>query len=120
MKTDFNLIKRFLSDTPDFWKRVDFIGLLLIALATLLHDLGVDALIVSVVGAIGGTLALVSKFAVKDIAILQSSTDALDAAGKMLPEIRQQANAVIRTMQPLTNEFKKAGDSQPGPDDQAK
>jgi hypothetical protein len=105
MKIKNDLVDRFLSDTPDLFKRLDLLGLLIVAIAGFLADNGYSGKLVTVAGAVGGVICLISKFVKKDMQLLQSTTDDLQAINDHLPELKEQAQAVIKTLKPALDEL---------------
>ena len=98
-----NLVFRFLSDTPSFFKWLDLVGLIMVAVAGLLANNNCSGQLITVTGAIGTTICLLSKFVKKDVQLLQESTDDFNTIKENLPEFKQQAEAIIRTLKPVLN-----------------
>lgn len=103
MNLKSNLVYRFLSDTPDFFKCLDILGLILVAVAGFLADNGYSGKAITIVGAIGTAVCLISKFVKKDVQLLQSSTDDLQTIEGNLQEFKDQAEAVVKTLKPVLN-----------------
>lgn len=96
-----NLVYRFLSDTPDFFKYLDLAGLILLAVAGFLADNGFSGKVITITGAIGAVICIISKFVKKDVQLLQNSTDDLATIQEHLPEFKEQAEAIVRTLNPV-------------------
>lgn len=103
---DLTLGQRLAADTPTFFKKVDFIGLALMAIGGGLTGIvGLPAFIVPALLGIGTTLTVISKFAVKDTSVLanpnatiQDYTAVLVELPKQLAEIKEGIANTVQTI----------------------
>jgi hypothetical protein len=107
MNSEFNLVKRFLAETPPFWKLLQLIGLVVVLICLLVaNTLPVSAGTKQVVEAIAGTLTLVAGFAKKDAEILKPGETANPLAVlSLLPDLMSQfteLKAVVQQKQTVT------------------
>lgn len=103
MENNFTLLKRLLAKTPPFWNRVGILGLLLCAIATGLLENGIWPVAATYIAAIGGTLALISRFAKTDIEIIYKSKNLAEAIKNISAELPGQINDVRESIDPLIN-----------------
>lgn len=107
MNQKLSPIQRLMADTPDFFKKVDFLGLVLIGLAVALKGVFPPEYLL-IGGTIGGTMTTISKFAVKDMASLPAllQTDDPQKTVETITELANQANE-------LKDDVKKVADQIP-------
>jgi len=101
MNLKSKLVERFLSDNPNFFKVLDLIGFILVAAAGFVADNGGSGKLVTITGAIGAAVCLISKFTKKDIALFQGSTDVLQTIAENLPELQDQFKQVSNAVKPI-------------------
>lgn len=101
MKQNLSLTQRLMADTPDFFKKVDFFGLTIVGLSVSLSGI-VPAHYLIIAGSIGGTLTVISKFAVKDIAAIPSLTQTEDPA-KTVAAVTDLANQATELKNDVEN-----------------
>jgi hypothetical protein len=91
MDSKLNLIKRFLAETPPFWRLVQIISLAVVAIISDLAKLSIvsDSVFLLVSGA-GSALALFAQFAVVDTPILLEAIDHPESLLHHIPEILSQ------------------------------
>lgn len=116
-----SLIERFLADTPVFFKKIHVFGLLLVGLAVSLSGAHIiPEKFVVITGTIGGTLALVSQFAVKDTAAITGAFTDPASLIKTLPDLFSQVaeikNIVSNPPPVATLEATLTASAQPAPD----
>lgn len=72
---NLSVIQRFLADTPPFFKKVHAFGLVICGIAlTMSQYPAIPSKYSIIVGTVGAVLAVISQFAVNDIAALQNAT----------------------------------------------
>jgi hypothetical protein len=99
--TSPSLIQRLYADMPVFWKNVHLFGLALVAIAAALSVVaGVPVMAVTIVGSIGGTLSVISEFAIKDSTLFSGglTTENVIAA---IPQIAEQVVEAKEAAAPL-------------------
>ncbi|QTE38497.1 hypothetical protein J3L18_05315 [Mucilaginibacter gossypii] len=105
MIKDSTIWKRFIAETPDFFKKVQIVCFIL---QLIINSLGTVVPInhfVATFNDIALGVILISQFAVKDIAIIQNSPDPLKAAVELIPELMEQKEAIIKSLKPMTDEY---------------
>ncbi len=92
---NLTLTQRLMADTPSFFKKVHILGLALVAMAVSLANVPlVPAKVLLILGIVGGTLAVVSLFAVKDAAIIAAAPSVTDGLMQVLPDLVNQFGQV--------------------------
>ena len=100
------LYQRLMADSPNFFKKAELFGLFLIGLSAAINQIpGVPQIVAIVVGSVGATLSVISKFAVKDItalnnpnATLQDYTDLAKDLGGQIAEVKANIKTTIDTV----------------------
>lgn len=109
MNKNPSLVQRLMADTPDFFKKLDFIGLVLIGLAVSLKGL-IPAQYLAIGGTIGGTLTTMSKFAIKDSPLVTAQVNATDpaAAITVITDLANQGADLKTDLQQITQQVQQA------------
>ena len=97
------LIQRLLADTPDFFKKADFIGYGLLLIAAIMAYFKLPAEASTVVATIGASFSGLSKFAVKDSALFAQGITG-DALTQMVVDLGAQfaeLKTILSTPTPL-------------------
>lgn len=89
MNQKLSLGQRLLADTPAFFKVTHFIGLAVVILSVVFAkyvpgDIGI------VLKSVGSAIAVLSPFAVNDVAALQAAPNLLDGLANLLPDLVTQ------------------------------
>lgn len=91
--TELSLGQRLAADTPPFFKKVDLLGLALIAVAGGLKDVpSVPLWVIALVAGIGGAFTLLSRFAVQDTAVLANQNATVADYTEVLADLPNQFN----------------------------
>jgi hypothetical protein len=109
MNKNLSLGQRLMADTPNFFKKIDFLGLVLIGLAVTLKGI-LPAQYLLIMGTIGGTLTTISKFAVKDQVNLPAlmQTDDPQKTVDTVTELANQATELKQDVQTIADQSSQA------------
>lgn len=111
--TELTLGQRLAADTPTFFKKVEFIGLGLLAIGGALAGIaGLPVFLIPALMGAGTTLTVISKFAVKDTSVLANPNATIQDYAVAAAELPKQI-AEIKTGIANTVEAIKTGEVKP-------
>lgn len=90
--------QRLMSDTPDFFKKLDIFGYLIILIAAVLLKFSIPLNVVIPVFCVGSTMSIISKFAVKDVGNLADGLNAVN--------VLTTITSLVTTVNDLKDTFK--------------
>lgn len=83
--------QRLEADSPSFFKNAELLGLALIGISASLSQIqGIPVNVVAIVASIGGTLSVISKFAVKDTSVLANPNATIQDYSNALADLPAQ------------------------------
>lgn len=103
---ELTLGQRLAADTPTFFKKVEFVGLGLLAIGGALTGItGLPIFLAPAILGIGSTLTVISKFAVKDTSVLanpnatiQDYSDTLKAIPAQVSELKEGISNTVEAI----------------------
>ena len=90
MKTNPSLIQRFFSDTPDLFKVIQLIGLLMVLANHVLNHYHITGAFTDELLTIGLVISFLSQFVMKDAAVIEGAASPLAGVVQLIPDLINQ------------------------------
>lgn len=84
--------QRLAADSPAFFKKTELVGLALIGISATLSQYPtlIPANLIAIIASVGATLSVISKFAVKDVSVLNNPNATIQDYGNALSQLPAQ------------------------------